>query len=201
MGEVLVDETREYSAWADWLGVPRHTFAAVFGGVIARGGDYRDTFQFFRPGFDLAIERRRREEAGCPETFGAQDLYEDADGCLRLLRADGYTVGIAGNQTLRAEQLLRSLGLAADWIGTSASWGVEKPSAGFFESMAQHCGCPAAQIAYVGDRLDNDVRPALAAGMLAVFIRRGPWGYLGAADPDVASASIRIDSLSDYLNG
>jgi hypothetical protein len=81
------------------------------------------------------------------------------------------------------------------------AWGVEKPSAGFFEPMPQHCGCPAAQIAYVGDRLDNDVRPALAAGMLAVFIRRGPWGYLGAADPDVASASIRIDSLSDYLNG
>ena len=40
VGEVLVDETREYGTWADWLGVPRHTFSAVFGGVIASGRDY-----------------------------------------------------------------------------------------------------------------------------------------------------------------
>ena len=39
VGECLVDETREYGAWADWLGVPRHTFSAVFGAVIARGLD------------------------------------------------------------------------------------------------------------------------------------------------------------------
>lgn len=41
IGECLVDETREYGTWADWLGVPRHTFAAMFGAVIAQGRDYR----------------------------------------------------------------------------------------------------------------------------------------------------------------
>lgn len=35
VGETIVDETREYGTWADWLGVPRHTFSAVFGAVIA----------------------------------------------------------------------------------------------------------------------------------------------------------------------
>jgi hypothetical protein len=25
--ETLVDETTEYETWADWLGVPRHTFS------------------------------------------------------------------------------------------------------------------------------------------------------------------------------
>src|SRR5215468_8751050 len=59
VGETIVDETREYGTWADWLGIPRHTFSAVFGAVIARGLDYRDTFQVFRPGFDLDEERRR----------------------------------------------------------------------------------------------------------------------------------------------
>jgi integrase len=39
VGECLVDETREYGTWADWLGVPRHVFLAVFGAVIA----HRDT--------------------------------------------------------------------------------------------------------------------------------------------------------------
>jgi hypothetical protein len=40
----LVDETTEYGTWADWLGVPRHTFTTMFGAVIARGDDYRQTF-------------------------------------------------------------------------------------------------------------------------------------------------------------
>ena len=64
VGETLVDETREYGTWADWLGVPRHTFSAVFGAVIAMGMDYRDTFQYFRPGFNLDAERLRRADAG-----------------------------------------------------------------------------------------------------------------------------------------
>jgi hypothetical protein len=53
VGECLVDESREYGTWADWLGVPRHTFSAVFGAVIAQGRDYRETFQVFRPGLTL----------------------------------------------------------------------------------------------------------------------------------------------------
>jgi hypothetical protein len=44
VGETLVDETREYGTWADWLGVPRHTFSAVFGAVVGatpRTGELR----------------------------------------------------------------------------------------------------------------------------------------------------------------
>jgi hypothetical protein len=26
VGETIVDESREYGTWADWMGVPRHTF-------------------------------------------------------------------------------------------------------------------------------------------------------------------------------
>jgi hypothetical protein len=60
VGECLIDETREYGTGADWLGVPRHVFSAVFGAVIADGRDYRDTFQVFRPGFDLRAAREQR---------------------------------------------------------------------------------------------------------------------------------------------
>jgi len=97
VGETIVDETREYGTWADWLGVPRHTFAAVFGAVIARGGDYRETFQHFKPGFDLAVERERRAAAGKPESFTEADLYPDARPCLAALRERGLLVGLAGN--------------------------------------------------------------------------------------------------------
>ncbi len=107
VGETLIDETR--GTWADWLGVPRHTFSAVFGGVIASGRDYRETFDYFRPGFDLAAERVRRADAGQPETFGADDVHPDARACMRDLRAMRLWVGVAGNQTSRAGGLLRGL--------------------------------------------------------------------------------------------
>ena len=66
VGECLVDESREYGTWADRLGVPRHVFSAVFGAVIAHGQDYRETFQVFRPGFDLAKARQQRADEGKP---------------------------------------------------------------------------------------------------------------------------------------
>ncbi len=109
VGETLVDETREYGTWADWLSVPRHTFSSVFGAVIALGLDYRDVFQYFRPGFDLDYERTRRSDAGQPETFGDDDLYPDVLPCLEALRGLGLWVGIAGNQTSRAGKILRKL--------------------------------------------------------------------------------------------
>src|SRR5262252_4623717 len=102
VGETILDETREYGAWADWLGVPRHVFSAVFGAVIANGRDYRETFQVFRPGFDLQEAREQRAAQGKPEWFGEDDLYPDARSTLSKLRDEGLWVGIAGNQTVRA---------------------------------------------------------------------------------------------------
>jgi FMN phosphatase YigB (HAD superfamily) len=48
---------------------------------------------------------------------------------------------------------------------------------------------------YVGDRLDNDVLPARAAGIVAVFLERGPWGQAHAERPDAALAHVRLRSL------
>jgi hypothetical protein len=89
VGECLVDEMREYGTWADWLGVPRHVYSAVFGAVIARGQDYRETFQVFWPGFDLEKARQQRAEEGKPEWFGEEDLYPDARPALARLRDEG----------------------------------------------------------------------------------------------------------------
>jgi len=178
VGETLVDESREYGTWADWLGVPRHTFSAVFGAVIAQGKDYRETFQVFDPKFDLAVERKRRAEAGQPESFTEDNLYRDARPCLKDLQSSGVRVGLAGNQTARAEQILTALELPIDVIGTSDGWGVEKPSLSFFDRVVKEAGVPAISVLYVGDRLDNDIQPAQEAGMQTALVRRGPWGYI-----------------------
>ncbi|KAB1916149.1 HAD family hydrolase [Micromonospora sp. AMSO31t] len=197
VGETIVDESREYGTWADWLGVPRHTFSAVFGAVIARGLDYRETFQVFRPGFDLTEERERRAAAGQPEHFSEENLYPDARPCLAALRKLGAHVGLAGNQTARAETILRALDLPVDVIGTSDGWGVEKPSRAFFDRVVAEAGCPAGQVLYVGDRLDNDIRPAQDAGIATALVRRGPWGYI-LDDQAVSERCVfRLDSLAE----
>ena len=201
VGETLVDETREYGTWADWLGVPRHTFTSVFGAVIATGKDYRETFQVFRPGFDLTREREARAEAGQPEWFGEDDLYTDVRPALSALQGMNIWVGIVGNQTVRAGGLLRGLKLPTDFVATSDDWGVSKPDVAFFEKVIEVAPTDDPQrIVYVGDRIDNDIAPAKQAGMRTVYIQRGPWGWIHRDKPEVAELSDwRVDGLMDVV--
>jgi HAD superfamily hydrolase (TIGR01509 family) len=195
VGETLVDETRPWGEWADWLGVPRLTFFAAMGVVIERRWNHRRVFELVRPGLDLEAEQRRRAEAGWRYRFEPGDFYPDALPCLAALRAAGLRVGIAGNQPQAAEAALADAGAAADFVASSARWGVEKPDPAFFARVAEAAGVPAPAIAYVGDRLDNDVLPAGRAGMRSVFLRRGPWGVVHAGWPEAVQAHLRIETL------
>ena len=113
------------------------------------------------------------------------------------LRELGLLVGLAGNQTARAEGILRSLDLPVDVIGTSDVWGAEKPDVAFFERLIVEAGCPPEAILYAGDRLDNDVRPAQALGIQTAMLRRGPWGYI-LEDQDVLDRCLfRFESLAE----
>ncbi len=61
VGECLVDETREYSTWAGWLGVPRYSFAAVFGRSSLRAATTGDV-----PGVPARIRPVRRTREARP---------------------------------------------------------------------------------------------------------------------------------------
>ncbi|SEF93522.1 haloacid dehalogenase superfamily, subfamily IA, variant 1 with third motif having Dx(3-4)D or Dx(3-4)E [Thermomonospora echinospora] len=197
IGETLINEGEIYGRWADWLGVPRHTFLTKLGALLATGGTHLDLLEYFRPGFDLDKEERRRAEAGVPNGFGAEDLYFDARRCLAGLRAQGLYVGVAGNQPVQAAEQFAALGLEADVVGISDVWGVSKPSPEFFARCAAECGLPPGDILYVGDRIDNDVRPALAFGMRAAFLRRGPWGHIQHDERALRRCTFVLDDLVD----
>jgi len=167
----------------------------MFGAVIARGGDYREVFQHFKPGFDLTAERQARLDAGLGEYLNGLDLYPDARPCLKALKDAGYFVGIAGNQTARAAQFIRELNLPADVIATSDDWGVEKPDPAFFHKLIAIGGHRPDEIAYVGDRLDNDVWPAAGIGLRTYWITRGPWAVIQAGS-DIPETSICIERLT-----
>jgi HAD superfamily hydrolase (TIGR01549 family) len=197
VGETLIDETRTWAAWADWFGVPHLTLFGVLGGLIARGEDFRRLVEFMRPGSSWRQERAARAAAGRELEIGSADLYSDVLPCLAELRRAGYRIGIAGNQPESAERALNAMGLDVDLIAASARWGVEKPSPAFFARVIAEMGVAPAEIAYVGDRVDNDVVPAADAGMVSIFLRRGPWGYLQADWPGVARSHLRLDSLAE----
>jgi HAD superfamily hydrolase (TIGR01549 family) len=197
VGETLVDETRHWTDWADWMGVPTFTLFAAMGVIVERRRPHREVFDLVRPGYDYEAESPKRRSAGWAYSLEREDFYEDAFPCLSELRSRGYRVGISGNQPETAEASLRDVGIPADFIASSTGWGVEKPSPAFFQRVIEVAGCPATEIAYVGDRLDNDVLPAKAAGMTAVFIRRGPWGIVHAGWPEAAQADVRLESLSE----
>lgn len=199
VGETLIDETRLMHLWADTLGVGRDEFMAVLDDVIFKDQPIRSVFERLRPGFDVAAARAQRRRDGTDFFIEARDLYDDAKPSLSTLKDAGFFVGIAGNQPPTAKASLETFGLDAHLVTTSAELGVSKPSAEFFRQMLELGGFRPEETAYVGDRVDNDVIPAQAAGMTAVFIERGPFGRVHARRGDAARADIQVTSLSQIM--
>lgn len=196
VGETIMSDTTFWGLWADWVQVPRHTLSALVGAVTALGMDNVEALKLVKPDFDLVEERAKREAAGHGEQISEADLYPDARPALQTLREQGLWVGIAGNQTRRAGELLAALKLPVDAIATSGEWGVAKPDAQFFARVAEWAPAETGEIVYVGDHRDNDIVPARAFGLRTAHVRRGPLGYLQAHDPNLkAAADWQVDSL------
>ena len=191
VGETLVDESRAWRAWADELGISHMEFMSVFGAVVARGQGYQDVAGYY-PGIDWAARRDAvHAQLGA---LSEDDLFPDVRDGLEGLRQRGYLVAIIGNQPRARAAELRSLGVEGDVMAMSEDMGVMKPDLDFFRVALERIGGPEPdEVAYVGDRIDNDVIPASAAGMRAVWLRRGPWGVVPLDDP--AEADLIVDSL------
>ena len=183
VGETLVDETGMWERAADAAGVPRFTLMGVLGGLAARGEHHDRAWEI------LGVEHPA-------SSWDGGDFYDDALPCLDRLRSAGYAVAAVGNTPQATEELL---GRHVDVLGSSGRWQVSKPAPAFFSRLLDAVGLPADAVAYVGDRVDNDVLPALAAGLTAVHLRRGPWGLLHESPP--RALSIRsLDELPDALS-
>jgi HAD superfamily hydrolase (TIGR01549 family) len=184
VGETLIDESGMWERAADVAGVPRFTLMGVLGGLAARGEQHARAWEI------LGVEPPA-------SAWNEDDFYPDALSCLERLRVAGLRVGAVGNTPAATEELVRA---HVDFVGSSGRWGIEKPSTEFFERVAAEAGVASDELAYVGDRVDNDVEPALAAGMTAIHVRRGPWGHLH--EPPAAAIRIRsLDELPGALGG
>lgn len=195
VGETLIDETRIWSTWADVLGLPRLTFLSALGAAVARGRDHRAVFTLIgRPDWRSLMAEVEARYGG----FAAADLYPDALPAMSALRAAGYRVAVIANQPVSRTAQLRSIGVDPEVMAMSDEIGAWKPQPEFFARALELMDQPYANdVAYVGDRLDNDVLPSAAAGMRPVWLRRGPWGYI--EDEAAPPGTLVVDSLAELV--
>lgn len=178
--------------------MPELTVMAALGASIARA-DSSDDWRLF---FELLQRPDWRDRQPLFEdrygAFRPDDLYPDAIRAVAGLRTAGYRVAITANQPARRRAELESLGIDVEVMAMSEAMGVSKPDPAFFERTLELMGGPdPGDVAYVGDRVDNDVVPSAAVGMRAVWIRRGPWGLLHE-DRD-GSAHLVVSSLDELV--
>ena len=195
VGETIIEESRIWRAWADELGIPQLTFMSVFGAIVARGQGYQDVASYF----EIEDWRAHREAVDARiGGFRSEDLYPDAVPAIGALQERGYHVAVIGNQPAARLAELQALGLEPEIMAMSETMGVMKPDPDFFRVSLGLLGDPdPGCVAYVGDRIDNDVLPSSAAGMRAVWLRRGPWGIVPRQTP--SQAVLVVESLDELV--
>ena len=86
-----------------------------------------------------------------------------------------HFVGLIANQTPGTEKRLKAYGIFQyfDLIFVSAELGLSKPDPRIFRLAQENAGCSPGQAWMIGDRLDNDIKPAKEAGWNTIQILQG----------------------------
>lgn len=170
----------------------------------------------FETFWDRMVELCRTDPKGyqlAAESFGLEVVpwnsaderpYPEAAECLRRLHTQ-YRVGVVANQVPGCAERLRARGLLPyiDLVVASAEEGVSKPDPGIFEIALRRAGCAAHDAVMVGDRIDNDIRPAKALGMQTVWLRQGLGALAQPKTPEEQPDHIvfSLGELADLLTG
>lgn len=133
------------------------------------------------------VQQRAHVEEGLVETLGK-------------LKESGLELGIISNTFVHASALERHMqeeGLL-DFFSVrlySYMFKYRKPDKGIFLAGAEGLGVEPANILFVGDRIDNDVKGALRAGMKPVLKN----AYTNA-DKEVQDGVVRIDKIAELID-
>lgn len=168
--------------------------------ILRRDFDSLEVFRKVgaRQGVHLSLEQWEQFAWLLYEPLSRQArIDEDLPQTLGALKGMGLKLGIVSNTFVNRASLerhLQQLGLL-DFFTVqlySYEFHFRKPSVEIFRIAAEKIGEPAEQIVFVGDRIDNDIRPALDTGMRAVLKE----AYTNAGKPTPPGAW-RIQRLSE----
>lgn len=160
-------------------------------GFVASDADYAAArawaVEHFAPDAHTAIVWRlahgdaaasRRVYAAFREAMHEWPAFELRDGIgdvLAWLHGRGLRLGLAANQPHATLAVLDAHGIGQYFHHreVSGTHGFRKPDVRLFLRCCQDLGVEPEQCIMVGDRIDNDIAPAIALGMRTVLFRTG----------------------------
>jgi FMN phosphatase YigB (HAD superfamily) len=132
-------------------------------------------------GYRRWIGRSRDRRAADPATAAANDVTAE----LKRLRREN-------EERLTRWGLIPFISVCV----ASAEVGLEKPDPAIFDLALRHAGCAASEAVMIGDRLDNDIRPARLLGWKTVRVFQGPGRFQSPRDswdePDDTVANVTL---------
>lgn len=116
----------------------------------------------------LHIEKR------VPWDFSKESLDAEAIPLLQALQPH-YALAMIANQPPHFEERLKKLGILSffRFVLGSEDVGLLKPDPRLYLLALQKMGIPAERSLMIGDRLENDIRPAKALGFHTLWLRAG----------------------------
>jgi HAD superfamily hydrolase (TIGR01549 family) len=144
---------------------------------------------------DLELRKLIQTEAPYP-----REMEVPFDGAIETLRllSSHYKIGVIANQSPGSVERLTRWGLIPfiSVCVASAEVGLEKPDPAIFDLALRHAGCSASEAVMIGDRLDNDIRPARLLGWKTVRVLQGPGRFQSPRDswdePDLTMANVTL---------
>ncbi len=129
-----------------------------------------------------------------------EKLYRGTHEVLESLH-ERYKLGIIANQVSGTEQRLSSFDIRHffDVIATSAEENISKPDTRLFQVALERTNSSPNDAYMIGDRLDNDIIPAIKLGMKTIWVKQG-WGGMGRIDLLEKELDSIISDFIDIIN-
>ena len=192
IGSTLVDEEAAYA----------HRIRDMIRGTAVTFEQFAEKrMEFAKAGYDG--DRKAIEYFGLIKTpWHSEDEvpFEDCGPTLSALERRGYRLGVIANQVPGTKARLDAWGIGKHFevIAASAEAGIAKPDPGIFLHALKLADCRPENAVMVGDRLDNDIRPAKRLGMRTIRIRKGIAAFQ-APSCEAETPDHPVETLSEIL--
>jgi HAD superfamily hydrolase (TIGR01549 family) len=210
--------TGSFLIWATRWSTRRRQPTVVFGGWSIRsnatagavrstrcGSAFQEASREFAPRLVIAAIEKLIKDPECRRAVATEapyskDLEAPYDGAEQVLRAlsSSYKIGVIANQSVGSTDRLTKWGLMP-FISVclcSSELGLEKPDPAVFELALDRAGCCPNEAVMIGDRLDNDIRPARLLGWNTIRVAQGFARFQSPRDrwdePDLTVESVNL---------
>lgn len=142
------------------------TSEAIFSEIFESSRSYLPQYR--------TVQKKLNFKMTAPYRHELEEIYP----CVPSLLSDlskNYKLGIIANQTDGLIERLKAYGISDMFSVVISSWdeGIMKPDPRLFEIAVERSGFFANECVMVGDRLDNDIKPAKMLGMKTVRVLQG----------------------------